>query len=175
MKKLSLWADDGVFEDPITVASGRKQFEPQWVSALNCCSKQKLTLRQYGLQVAFKEIERLHHEVTDGGNPIGMDLKTRYVVKGIGKEQTISSKINIFYDKDTGKITKLEDKWDGQLPDSSFQNVSISQLVNPWWWLHYCEGWVWWMWSFAWNTRVWQVGICVSFVGDIMAAFDKRD
>ncbi|CAF9931602.1 MAG: hypothetical protein HETSPECPRED_008141 [Heterodermia speciosa] len=107
LKKLSLWADDGVFEDPITIATGRKQYEPQW----------------YGLQAAFKEIERLHHEVTDGGNPIGLDLKTRYVVKGIGKEQTIASKVNIFYDKDSGKITKVEDKWDGQLPDSSFTNI----------------------------------------------------
>ena len=32
LKKLSLWDDDGVFEDPITVATGRKQYEPQWVS-----------------------------------------------------------------------------------------------------------------------------------------------
>ncbi|KAL9047312.1 MAG: hypothetical protein Q9214_000071 [Letrouitia sp. 1 TL-2023] len=31
LKKLSLWADDGVFEDPITKAEGRKQYEPQWV------------------------------------------------------------------------------------------------------------------------------------------------
>ncbi|MCJ1225880.1 hypothetical protein MMC12_002529 [Toensbergia leucococca] len=107
LKKLSLWADDATFEDPITVAQGRKQYEPQW----------------YGLQSAFSEIERLHHEVTDGGNPIAMDLKTRYVVKGIGKEQTINSKIVIFYDKATGKITKLEDKWDGQLPDSTFKNA----------------------------------------------------
>ena len=27
-----MWEDDGVFEDPITVAKGRKQYEPQWVS-----------------------------------------------------------------------------------------------------------------------------------------------
>ena len=86
-----------------------------------------------------------------------MDLRTRYVVKGIGKEQTIDSKINIFYDKTTGKITKVEDKWDGKLPDSSFQNVSIDQLVDPWWWLHYYEGWLFWGWSFTWNTWVWQV------------------
>ena len=32
LKKLQLWADDGVFEDPITTAQGRKQYEPQWVS-----------------------------------------------------------------------------------------------------------------------------------------------
>ena len=90
-----------------------------------------------------------------------MDLKTRYVLKGLGKETTISSKINIFYDKDTGKITKVEDKWDGQLPDSSFANVSIGQLISPWWWVHYYEGWAWWMWSFTWQTRPWQVGVCM--------------
>ena len=59
-----------------------------------------------------------------------MDLKTRYVIKGIHKEQTITSKVNIFYDKATGKITKLEDKWDGKLPDSSFTNVSWWQLAT---------------------------------------------
>ncbi|KAL8827809.1 MAG: hypothetical protein Q9191_002966 [Dirinaria sp. TL-2023a] len=107
LKKLSLWDDEGVFEDPLTIATGRKQYEPQW----------------YGLQTAFKEIERLGHEVTDAGNPIGLDLKTRYVVKGIGKEQVISSKVQIYYDKATGKITKVQDKWDGSLPDSSFTNV----------------------------------------------------
>ncbi|KAL9075859.1 MAG: hypothetical protein Q9161_001252 [Pseudevernia consocians] len=117
LKKLQLWDDEGVFEDPITKAVGRKQYEPQW----------------YGLQAAFSEIERLHHEVTSGGNPIAMDLRTRYVVKGIGKEQTIDSKINIFYDKATGKITKVEDKWDGKLPDSSFQNAfrKINAVTVP--------------------------------------------
>ena len=89
---------------------------------------------------------------------MAMDLKTRYVVKGIGKEQIIDSKILIFYDKDTNKITKLQDKWDGKLPDSSFKDVSIDQLISPWWWVHYCEGWAWWMWSFTWETWWWQVG-----------------
>ncbi|MCJ1274818.1 hypothetical protein MMC21_002616 [Puttea exsequens] len=140
LKKLQLWDDDGTFEDPITKAVGRKQYEPQW----------------YGLQAAFSEIERLHHEVTSAGNPIAMDLRTRYVVKGINKEQTIDSKINIFYDKATGKITKVEDKWDGKLPDSSFQNVSIDQIINPWWWAHYAESWGFWAWSFTWNTWWWQ-------------------
>lgn len=104
----------------------------------------------------MSEIERLHHEVIDGGNPITMDLRTRYVLKGIQKEQTIDSKINIFYDEDY-KIQKVEDKWDGKLPDSSIQNVSIDQLISPWWWLHYYEGWLFWGWSFTWNTWVWQV------------------
>lgn len=87
-----------------------------------------------------------------------MDLKTRYVVKGIGKEQIIDSKILIFYDKATGKITKVQDKWNGKLPDSSFTTVSFGQLSSPWWWLHYYEGWAWWLWSFTWETWWWQVG-----------------
>ena len=86
-----------------------------------------------------------------------MDMRTRYVVKGINKEQVIDSKINIFYDKDTGKITKVQDKWDGQLPDSSFKDVSFDRLFSPWWWVHYAEGWAWWTWSFAWGTWPWQV------------------
>jgi hypothetical protein len=31
LEKLQLWTDEAVFEDPITIARGRKQFEPQWV------------------------------------------------------------------------------------------------------------------------------------------------
>ncbi|KAL8839783.1 MAG: hypothetical protein Q9170_001594 [Blastenia crenularia] len=140
LKKLALWDDDAVFEDNITIATGRKQFEPQW----------------YGLQTAFSEIERLHHEVVSAGNPIGMDLKTRYVTKGVSKEQIIASRVNIFYDKDTGKISKVQDKWGGELPDSSFKNVSVEQLFSPWWWVHYGEGWAWWLWSFTWDTWWWQ-------------------
>lgn len=113
--------------------------------------------QKYGLATVFSEIERLHYEVTDGGNPIGLALSTRYVVKGIGKEQTIDSKVFIHYDQVTGKITKVEDKWDGKLPDSSFQNVSIEQLFSPWWWFHYVEGWLWYMWSLTWDMWWWQV------------------
>ncbi|GAB7350320.1 hypothetical protein MBLNU459_g0954t1 [Dothideomycetes sp. NU459] len=120
LEKLQLWSDDGVFEDPITVARGRKQYEPQW----------------YGLQTAFSEIERLSHEVTSSGNPISMTMKTRYVVKGIGKEQTIASVINI-YTNEQGKISKVEDKWDGKLPESSIANafrrlnaVTVPNLIS---------------------------------------------
>lgn len=31
LAKLQLWKDDAVFSDPITVAKGRKEYEPQWV------------------------------------------------------------------------------------------------------------------------------------------------
>jgi hypothetical protein len=32
LEKLQLWKDDAVFEDPLCIANGRKQFEGQWVS-----------------------------------------------------------------------------------------------------------------------------------------------
>jgi hypothetical protein len=35
LAKLQLWKDDAVFSDPITVAKGRKEFEPQWVCGLD--------------------------------------------------------------------------------------------------------------------------------------------
>jgi hypothetical protein len=89
-------------------------------------------IKQYGLQTAFSEIERLHHEVTSSGNPITMDLKTRYKVKGIGMEKTIDSKINIYVGKD-GKIEKVEDKWNGKLPESAFVDVlrNLNSVTVP--------------------------------------------
>lgn len=89
-------------------------------------------MKQYGLQSAFSEIERIHHEVTSAGNPIVMNLKNRYVVKGIGKEQTIASVVNIFVGKD-GKIEKLQDKWDGKLPDGFFSNAlrNLNSITVP--------------------------------------------
>ncbi|OCL02829.1 hypothetical protein AOQ84DRAFT_392691 [Glonium stellatum] len=106
LEKLSLWADDAVFEDPLTIAKGRKQYEAQW----------------YGLQTAFSEIERLSHHVTSAGNPISLELRNRYVVKGLGKEQTIASVVNIHTDS-AGRIDRVEDRWDGELPESAVANA----------------------------------------------------
>ncbi|CZR61913.1 uncharacterized protein PAC_11810 [Phialocephala subalpina] len=88
LKKLQLWTDDATFSDPLTKAEGRKQYEAQW----------------YGLKAAFSSIDQLHSQVTSSGNPITMDLKTKYVVKGIGKEQTVNSVIKIFTDEQGEKI-----------------------------------------------------------------------
>lgn len=60
-----------------------------------------------------------------------MDLKTRYVVRGIGKEQTIDSVVKIHTDGD--KITKVEDRWNDELPEGAFKTVSV---FNPFSWLH---------------------------------------
>lgn len=91
LRKLTLWSDNASFIDPLTVAEGRKQYAAQW----------------YGLKVAFSSIERLSCSVTSGGNPIEMDLKTKYVVKGVGSEQVISSKVLIHTSSDGAKIEKV--------------------------------------------------------------------
>jgi hypothetical protein len=113
LQKLALWRDDATFEDPITIAQGREKYQAQW----------------YGLQSAFSEIERQHHSVKDAGNPILMDLKTRYVIKGINKEQIVSSVVAIHLDGE-GKIQKVQDKWDGKLPDGAIANVSIVSCAS---------------------------------------------
>ncbi|KAI8935427.1 hypothetical protein NX059_008005 [Plenodomus lindquistii] len=120
LPKLALWRDDATFTDNITIATGRERYSAQW----------------YGLQTAFSEIERLHHEVTDAGNPILIDMKTRYVIKGINKEQTIESIVAIHTDEQ-GKISKVEDRWNGKLPDGPISNafrhlnaVTVPKMIN---------------------------------------------
>jgi hypothetical protein len=141
LPKLALWRDDATFSDPLTIATGRDKYAAQW----------------YGLQQAFSEIERLNHQVRDAGNPILMDLRTKYVIKGIGKEQTIQSLVAIHLDGE-GKISKVEDKWDGKLPEGSISEVSsFLQFVNPMWWGRYGAAWAFWVWSLTWETRFWRV------------------
>lgn len=79
--------------------------------------------------------------MTSSGNPISMDMSTLYKVKGIGKETTINSKVNIFVED--GKIKRVEDKWDGQLPNSSIANVrkKWTNVVDPRFWGNYAFGW----------------------------------
>ncbi|KAI9654447.1 MAG: hypothetical protein M1831_005413 [Alyxoria varia] len=104
--KLQLWDDNALFEDPLAYAQGRKEYEAQW----------------YGLQSAFSEVERKSHEVTSSGNPIAMNLKNRYVVKGMNTEKIIDSVILISVN-DAGKIEKVQDKWSGSLPDGAIANA----------------------------------------------------
>lgn len=86
-----------------------------------------------------------------------MDLKTRYVLKGIKKETVIASVVNIYTDN-SGKISRVEDKWDGNLPDSSIANVSsVWTLANPFWWANYSIAWGFWCWSWVWETTPWLV------------------
>ena len=105
LRKLQLWKDNGVFVDPLTIAEGRKQYQAQW----------------YGLRAAFSEISSLHRQVTSAGNPIEIDMKTKYVVKGLGTEKIIQSKIKIW--NEDGKITKVEDRWDDNIPEGAIAKV----------------------------------------------------
>jgi len=68
-------------------------------------------------------------------------MTTMYKVKGIGKETTITSKVNIFHEG--GKITRVEDKWDGKLPDSGIANVSNYRgyILNPFFWTDCTFSW----------------------------------
>jgi len=117
LRKLSLWKDDAVFADPITIAETRKQYAPQW----------------YGLKTAFSDIQRLSCSVTSGGNPIEIDMKTMYRVKGIGSEHTIASKVKIFTTPDEKQITRVEDRWDDSLPDAAFKKAmrNLNSVIVP--------------------------------------------
>ena len=134
--------DDATFSDPLTKAEGRKQYEAQW----------------YGLKAAFSEIEQLSQSVTSSGNPITMDLKTRYKVKGVGAEKIIESVIKIQTDPEGKKIVAVEDRWNGNIPEGAIATVSVFQLLNPLWWgrvwgeVAFCG------WSFVWWTKPWEVG-----------------
>lgn len=117
LDKLALWTDDATFADPLTDANGRTQFAAQW----------------YGLATVFSEIERQHYTVTGSGNPITMDLTTRYKLKGLGVEQTINSKINIFTNSAGNRITKVEDRWDGKIPEGPFAKAwrELNSVIVP--------------------------------------------
>jgi hypothetical protein len=87
----------------------------------------------------LSEIERLHCKVTSAGNPLEMDLKTRYKVKGLGSEQVINSKIVVDTVGHDGqmRIKKLEDRWDGEIKEGPFKKalrglnaVSVPAMVS---------------------------------------------
>jgi hypothetical protein len=108
LKHLSLWSRDATFADPLTNAVGFDKFAAQW----------------YGLPALFNPIKIQSHKVTSSGNPIELELSNKYVVKGIKKEQVIDSIINIYVGSN-GKIEKVEDKWDGKLPEGGVSAVSF--------------------------------------------------
>ncbi|ORY55685.1 uncharacterized protein BCR38DRAFT_452132 [Pseudomassariella vexata] len=100
LKHLSLWHRDAIFADNITSAAGYDKFAAQW----------------YGLPAVFSPIHIQSHKVTSAGNPIVMDLSNKYVVKGLKTEKIMDSVVKIHIDGD-GKIEKVEDKWNGNLPE----------------------------------------------------------
>jgi hypothetical protein len=65
----------------------------------------------------------LNHQVKDAGNPILMDLRINYVIRGLDKKQMIQSVVAIYLD-DEGRISKVEDRWGGELPEGAISEVS---------------------------------------------------
>ncbi|KAG4433829.1 hypothetical protein IFR05_010677 [Cadophora sp. M221] len=136
-KKMSLWTETATFIDPLTNSRGRKQYEAQW----------------WGLKAAFSEIEQQHHLITSSGNPITLDLKTRYKVKGIGSEKVVESVVRIFSEQGKeneneygGKgliegerkegvemITGVEDRWNGRIPEGWVATAlrNLNSVVVP--------------------------------------------
>lgn len=64
-----------------------------------------------------------------------MDLKTRYTLKGLGSQQTIDSKVKIFTEGEdvNMRVSRVEDRWDDNLPDSTFKNAmrNLNSVVVP--------------------------------------------
>jgi hypothetical protein len=112
LPKLALWREDATFSDPVTVATGRAKYSAHW----------------YALERFFREIEQVQHMVVDAGDPILIELTTRYVAKRIGKEQTIDSTVAIYTDA-SGKIVKVEDRWNSKSPESSAVDGWYRRLV----------------------------------------------
>lgn len=107
LPKFSLWSQNATFTDNITVAQGYAKYTAQF----------------YGLPALFKPIQLQHHRVTNAGNPIELEMSNKYVVKGIKKEQIMNSVVRIHMGQD-GKIEKVEDRWNGKLPEGAISDVS---------------------------------------------------
>jgi hypothetical protein len=56
-----------------------------------------------------------------------LNLSQNYVVKGLGKEVKVDSIVEITTTEDGSRITKLHDKWNGELPSGPIRDVSISR------------------------------------------------
>ncbi|KAL0938074.1 uncharacterized protein CTRU02_207805 [Colletotrichum truncatum] len=109
LKHLSLWSKNGTFQDNITVANGYDKYAAQW----------------YGLPALFNPIKIQSHTVVSAGNPIEIKLKNSYTVKGVKVEQTMDSLVQIEVGDD-GKIVKVNDKWNNELPDGAFSQVRVA-------------------------------------------------
>lgn len=123
LKHFSLWSPNATFTDPLTVATGHAKYTAQF----------------YGLPALFKPIQIQHHRVTSAGNPLELELSNKYVVKGIKKEQTMNSVVKVFIGED-GKVERLEDRWNGKLPEGAISDVSSAEEKGGWspfalvWW-----------------------------------------
>jgi hypothetical protein len=85
----------------------------------------------YGLPALFHPITIQSHRVIDGGNPVSLELSNKYVLKGVGKEQVMSSVVRIWLGED-GRIEKVEDRWNKKLPEGGISEVSTVLPLFDW-------------------------------------------
>lgn len=111
-KHLALWDSKATFADPLSIATGVDRFAAQW----------------YGLAALFSPITIQSHKVISDGNPVEFELSNKYVVKVIKKEQVINSVVRIHVGPD-GKIAKVEDKWNGTLPEGPISEVNRHRIT----------------------------------------------
>lgn len=131
MKHLSLWSPSATFTDPLSIATGHSRFAAQW----------------YGLASLFRPIELLEHRVVSDKNPIEIEMRTRYTLKAVKKATEISSVVKVWVgdgtgsdlgvkekegvpnaEGDRGKIVRLEDRWNGKLPEGVFSEVCSASV-----------------------------------------------
>lgn len=126
LKHLSLWNPDATFIDPLTTAQGYNRYAAQW----------------YALAQLFSPVEIQSHEVVSSGNPIEVKLHNKYTLPSINKQQDIHSLVKIWVDSN-GKIDRVEDRWDGQLPEGALSEVCLrvsgkDNLGKPLWLIFKC-------------------------------------
>ncbi|KAK1758580.1 hypothetical protein QBC47DRAFT_375121 [Echria macrotheca] len=103
LKHLSLWEKDATFTDPLSIATGYSRYAAQW----------------YGLPTVFSPIKIISHRVISSQHPIEMELHNRYTIKALKKAHEIKSIVRIEINPETHKIMRVEDRWDGKLPDNT--------------------------------------------------------
>ncbi|KAL5314121.1 hypothetical protein ACEPPN_018545 [Leptodophora sp. 'Broadleaf-Isolate-01'] len=80
--------------------------------------------------------EQQHHLITSSSDPITLDLKTRYKVKGLGSEKVVESVVRIFTEeggKEGEKIVGVEDRWNGRIPEGWVATAlrNLNSVVVP--------------------------------------------
>ncbi|KDE08161.1 hypothetical protein MVLG_01641 [Microbotryum lychnidis-dioicae p1A1 Lamole] len=93
------WKKDAVFEDPICIAKGDKEYMAQW----------------YGMPKAFPQSETLSWKVLKNEpGLIEYEQVQKYTVAGIHTVKEMKSLVHIELDPTDNKITRFEDRWNGK-------------------------------------------------------------
>ncbi|KAI5481333.1 hypothetical protein MNV49_004955 [Pseudohyphozyma bogoriensis] len=95
------WREDAVFEDPISLATGFKQYSAsvsQW----------------FGMPKAFPKSETLAWKVTKSEpGLLEYEQRQKYTFAGIGTTKEVPSLVHIELDSED-YITRFEDRWNGK-------------------------------------------------------------